>query len=88
MEKIVTDISVPSKMLKQLDFPQGSLSQNFLAEDVRYFLDGHTFSRRVVGRSAGRQRLDQLVRSIDHSLSCLMAGFFLTGRKATYQTMP
>ena len=39
-----------SKMLQQLYFPQRSLRQNLLAEDIGDLLDSHTFLSLGVGR--------------------------------------
>jgi hypothetical protein len=43
---------VASEVLKQLDFSQGALSQDFLAEDIGDLLDGHALARLSIGSSA------------------------------------
>ena len=42
-----------SEVLQQLDFAQGSLSEDFLAEDICHFLDCDSFSSLCVRGCAG-----------------------------------
>jgi hypothetical protein len=59
--------------LEQLDFAQGTLGKDLLAEDVGDLLDGHALARLVVGsRTAGHnQHLLGMAPSVE-----------------SYQTMP
>jgi hypothetical protein len=51
---VVAYVSVASKVLEQLDLAKGSLGQNLLAEHIGDLLDGNTFVRLVIHRSAAR----------------------------------
>jgi hypothetical protein len=44
----LTHISVAAEVLEQLDFAQGALGQDLLAEDIGDLLDGNAFARLVV----------------------------------------
>jgi hypothetical protein len=46
------NISVSSEVLQELDFAQGTLGQDLLAEDIGDLLDGHALAGLVVGGSA------------------------------------
>lgn len=52
---------MPAEVCKQLQLTQRTLGEDLLAEDVGELLDGHAFSRLVVGRGA-----DNAIRALAH----------------------
>jgi hypothetical protein len=52
----LTYIAVASEVLKQLDLSQGTLSQDFLAEDIGDLLDGNALASLNICGSAIKQR--------------------------------